>query len=303
MSAAMVTPASAFEAYIAVRNRLPLAGAAGCYRRAASLAAIAGDVDAVLLDAYGVLNVGETPVPGAVERIRELRRAGKRVMVVTNSAGYPKRAMMDRYARLGFDFIPHEVTSSREALLRRLEAEPRRRWGLMLSDAWGTEEFEHLDVAFLGDDPEDFARAEGFLLVGSEGWGEDRQRLLEATLAARPRPVLVGNPDLVAPREGGLSIEPGHYAHRLADATGVRPDFFGKPFRDVFDLALSRIDPRPPATRVLMVGDTLHTDILGGRTMGFATALVTEYGAFAGADVDAAIAASGIAPDYVIPRP
>ncbi len=52
-----------------------------------------------------------------------------------------------------------------------------------------------------------------------------------------------------------------------------------------------------------MVGDTIHTDVLGGRSMGFATALMTDFGAFAGADVDAAIAASGITPDYVVARP
>ncbi len=74
----------------------------------------------ILLDAYGVLNVGDRAVPGAVECVTDLRRAGKRVVVVSNSAGYPKGVMMARYASLGFDLAPGEVVSSREALLAHL---------------------------------------------------------------------------------------------------------------------------------------------------------------------------------------
>ncbi|SFP15344.1 HAD-IIA family hydrolase [Tranquillimonas alkanivorans] len=292
----------AFKSYVAVRARLPEAAFGATYATAADLGEAAREFDVVMLDAYGVLNVGETPVPGAPERIAALRAAGKRVMVVSNSAGYPKRLMMQRYARLGFDFAPEEVVTSREALLRRLSQEGPRRWGLMLNPANGLEEFETLDARFLADDPAEYEAAEGFLLIGSDGWSDARQEMLEATLAARPRPVLVGNPDIVAPREDGLSREPGHFAHRLADRTGVVPDFFGKPFRDVFRLALDRLSPRPDPARVLMVGDTLHTDILGGRAMGFATALVTDFGSLKGADIDVAAERADIMPDFVIPR-
>ncbi len=303
MDAAVATPASAFAEYVAIRHRLPRARPGGGTIRVRGLEEAAEGFDVVLLDAYGVLNVGEAPVPGAVERVAALRRAGKRVMVVSNSAGYPKRVMMARHARLGFDFAPHEVVSSREALLARLAAEPPRRWGLMLAPAWGTEDFGGLAVAFLGDDPAAYARAEGFLLVGAEGWTPARQGLLEAALGGRPRPVLVGNPDLVAPREGGLSREPGHFAHRLADRTGIVPEFCGKPFPAIFELAMARLPAPVPPGRVLMVGDTLHTDILGAQAMGFATALVSGFGALAGADAAAAIRDSGIRPDFVMERP
>lgn len=303
MEAATATSASAFAEYVAVRDRLPRAPGGGRAARVGGLAEAAEGFDVVLVDAYGVLNVGEAPVPGALEAIAALRRAGKRVMVVSNSAGYPKRVMMARHARLGFDFVPDEVVSSREALLARLATEPPRRWGLMLAPAWGTEDFEHLAVEFLGDDPAPYEWAEGFLLVGAEGWTPARQSRLEAALRHRPRPVLVGNPDLVAPREGGLSREPGHFAHGLADRTGIVPEFCGKPFPAIFELAMARLPAPVPPERVLMVGDTLHTDILGGQAKGFATALVSGYGALAGADAEAAIRDSGIRPDLVMERP
>ncbi|RKF14874.1 HAD-IIA family hydrolase [Roseovarius spongiae] len=294
-----VDPAEAFAAYLRLRHRLPAAARQGLATPARFLD-IVTPFDLILFDAYGVLNVGETAIPGAADAIAALRGMGKAVAVASNSAAYPKSRMMARYAALGFDFAPEEVVTSREALLDRLTREPNRRWGMMLNPQADTAEFSGLDHSILTDAPEDYARAEGFLLIGSDGWTNARQALLEDAVRAHPRPVLVGNPDLVAPRETGLSREPGWFAHALADATGVAPEFLGKPFPDIFDLALAR-RARPPAPgRVLMVGDTLHTDILGGQQAGFATALVTARGALAGLDVADAIRRSGIAPDFVV---
>ncbi|ETX13942.1 HAD family hydrolase [Roseivivax halodurans JCM 10272] len=293
-------PARAFEAYLGVRPRLPEAEFPATWRAVRNLGDIAADFDLILLDAYGVLNVGETQIPGAARRIAALRAQGTPVMVVSNSAGYPKRRMMQRYATLGFDFSPDEVVTSREALLAELDTAPRRHWGVMLTPEPGDDELQVHDIAYLGDDPADYDRAGGFLLVGSDGWTEARQSRLAASLRAHPRPVCVGNPDLVAPREDGLTQEPGHFAHRLVEEAGVIPEFVGKPFRGIFDLALARHASKP--SRVLMVGDTLHTDILGGAHMGFSTALVTGDGSLSGLDVGEAIATSGIVPDFVMDR-
>ncbi|WP_289043371.1 HAD hydrolase-like protein [uncultured Aliiroseovarius sp.] len=291
---------TAFDAYVSVRHRLPDATFDTQPKIALSLENIVAPFDLILFDAYGVLNVGETPIDGAADRIAALRAMGKRVMVVSNSAGYPKSRMMGRYERLGFDFGPTEVVTSREALLAHLADAPPLKWGMMLNAANGTDDLTGIDAYVLGDDPAAYDAAEGFLLIGADGWTDARQAMLDASLRARPRPVIVGNPDIVAPREGGLSREPGFFAHQLADATGIAPRFLGKPFPEIFDLALARHDPALPPARVLMVGDTLHTDVLGGRHMGFATALVMDHGLLAGMDAGAAIGRSAITPDFII---
>ncbi|RVV99083.1 HAD-IIA family hydrolase [Mesobaculum littorinae] len=302
---ATVAPAEAFELYRKVRHRLPPLAAPTRPRspiRRADLGPVAAGYDLILFDAYGVLNVGDTAIAGAVARLAALRAAGKAIAVVSNSAGYPKAHMMARLHRLGFDLDEAEVVTSRDALLAALAKAPPRRWGAMMNPATDPGELAALDPLWLGDDPAAYDRAEGFLLVGSDGWTAARQSLLEDALRARPRPVWVGNPDLVAPREGGLSREPGWFAHALTDATGIAPRFLGKPFPEIFDLALARCAPGLAPARVLMVGDTLHTDILGGAQAGFATALVTDEGSLAGLDVDHAIARAGITPDFIVPR-
>jgi glycerol 3-phosphatase-2 len=293
---------SAFKAYENVRHRLPdLRGTAAC-TRAPHLEAIADDIDTFLLDAFGVLNIGETAIEGVPERVARLQKAGKRVMVVSNAAGYPHADLMAKYTRLGYEFAPEDVITSRKATLHGLKSEPSRKWGLMATQSLGRADLEHLDVTYLAEDPQEYDAAEAFLLLGSAVWTEARQSLLEQSLRTAPRPVFVGNPDIVAPRETGFSTEPGSYGHRLADATGIEPKFFGKPFGNIFDLAFDQLGEFDPA-RTVMVGDSLHTDILGGQAAGIKTALIAGFGFFAGHDVDAPIALSGIQPDYILDRP
>ena len=292
----------AFREYESVRHRLPALRRRCEAEHADNLDAIADRFDVFLLDAFGVLNIGETAIPGVVERVAGLRRRGKQVIVVTNAAGYPSSVLHARYKRLGYSFGVEDVVSSRMALLRGLENHPELKWGMAAQPKFGREELPD-GAHFLEDDPSAYAQAEGVLMFGASAWSETRQALLEQALKANPRQVLVGNPDLVAPVESGLSREPGHYAHRLADVAGIEPVFFGKPFPAIFDMARERIRPGVPDERILMVGDTLHTDILGGNAAGFRTALISGYGFFDGGDPAEAIAASGIVPDFILDRP
>jgi len=294
--------AVAFAEYETVRHRLPAAGAPTTSIRAENLDVIADEFDVFLLDAFGVLNIGETAIPGVVDRVAGLRQRGKQVLVVTNAAGYPSSVLFERYKRLGYSFETKDVVSSRMALLKGLGDHAHRKWGMVAAPKFGREELPE-GAIFLEDDAEAYAQAEGFLMLGASAWNETRQALLEQALRDKPRDLLVGNPDLVAPVESGLSREPGHYAHRLASATGVEPVFYGKPFPAIFDLARGRIRSGTPDHRVVMVGDTLHTDILGGSAAGFRTALIQGYGFFDGQDPADSIAASGIIPDFILDRP
>ncbi len=298
-----ISSEEAFQAYEAVRHRLPSSGASGrAFRRVTDLGAVADEFDVFLLDAFGVLNIGEAAIPGTRERIDGLRAEGKTVIVVSNAAGFPHGALMEKYRRLGYDFAPEDVVTSRAALLAGMNGRRDLHWGLMATRSTGLRDLEGLNLTYLEEDPGPYAEVDGFLMIGSAAWTEERQALLEAALAARARPVLVGNPDIVAPREGGFSTEPGHFAHRLADSTGVMPQFFGKPFVNIFELAFQRLGS-VDKSRTLMVGDSLHTDILGAQAAGVGSALVAGYGFFAGQDIDEAVRRSGIVPDIVVERP
>ena len=292
----------AFAAYEAVRHRLPAVQRTAPRTQLPNLDSIAEDFDVFLLDAFGVLNIGETAIEGVPDRVAGLQQAGKRVIVVSNAAGYPHSDLMEKYRRLGYNFASEDVITSRKAILRGLGRGPAVRWGLMATESLGREDIDHLDITYLAEDIAAYDAAEAFLMLGSAAWSETRQALLVASLKRNPRAVYVGNPDIVAPRENGFSTEPGNYAHRLADATGIEPMFFGKPFQNIFDLTFERLSEFDPA-RTVMVGDSLHTDILGGQIAGLKTALIAGYGFLAGHDVTGPIETSGIQPDYILDRP
>lgn len=290
--------------YESIRYRLPAhhPPESLAYRRGSCLEEIAHPFPVVFLDAYGVINVGNHLIPGAAEAIGNLINNGKHVTVISNSAGYSKQQMLQRMSRLGLTLSSEQIVTSREAVLSRLRSEIPRRWGLMIQEGADLDDFRFLDFEILGDDATTYEAVDGFLLIGSEGWSTHRQELLIAASRHNPRPVLVGNPDLYAPRDGFFSIEPGFYAHDLANNSDVEPQFSGKPFPEIFELAMARLPISWTAQDVLMVGDTLHTDILGGRSMGMSTALVTDHGGLKGKDINAAITRAGIVPDFVIPR-
>lgn len=290
---------AAFRRYEAVRPRLPVARFPVASRHLAHLGEAADHYDGFILDAFGVLNVGETAIPGAVSRMADLRARGKRLVVLTNAASYTRAQILAKYHRLGFDFSPDEVVSSRDVAVARLGAvAPRATWAAISSEG---DSFEDIPVRVVDAvaDPTAFDSADAILFLSTGRWTPALQVQLHRALEKRPRPIVVANPDLVAPREADLSQEPGLFAHDLIDALGCKVHWFGKPFAEGFADAIARTGL--PAHRLAMVGDTLHTDVLGGAAAGCETVLITDHGLFRGLEVAPFIAASGIVPDIIVP--
>lgn len=292
--------ASAFARYVEVAPRLPSTDSfpeQSIHR--ANLGELVDDIDVFVLDGFGVLNVGFDPVAHAARRLTELRDAGCVLRVLTNGATQPSSVTHAKYQRWQMDLAADEVISSRDALARGLSRYgDDLEWGFM---ARSVSELHTLTPRhrLLEDNPEDYRAVDGIVLLGSGEWTEARHAMLCSSLTERSRPVLVGNPDLVAPFVGEFSLEPGLYAHDLADAGLATPEFFGKPFANAFELVaetLTGVDPQ----RIAMVGDTLHTDILGGAAAGWKTVLITGLGLMRELDVESGIAESGVRPDYIV---
>ncbi|MEO9873393.1 MAG: HAD-IIA family hydrolase [Anderseniella sp.] len=295
-----VSSSWAIDRYEDVRSRLPDAAFPERPFFAANLAELQDEFDAFVFDSFGVLNVGETPIEGAGLCIEALRADNKQLAVLTNAATVPLSRLVHKYVQLGFQFEADEIISSREVLadgLRRFDNEMR--WGVAAPLRSNIDELpgrcHRLDTDTAG-----FDYSDGFILLSSQDWTVELQAMLADALAGQPRPVLVGNPDIVAPREGGLSLEPGAYAHQIADTLGVEPAFYGKPFGNAFAEVASRFEPQVEPRRIAMIGDSFHTDILGGAAAGWRTVLVTDHGLVKDLDVDALMKSTGVVPDFVI---
>jgi glycerol-1-phosphatase len=292
---------AAFARYEAVRPRLPKARFPSRPLVLPTLDEVADQVDGFLLDAFGVLNVGETAIPGAVARMASLRARGKRLVVLTNAASYTRPQLLAKYHRLGFDFAADEVVASREVAVSRLGViAPGATWAAIAAagDAFTDIPAPVLDAIA---DPRAFDTADGILFLSTARWSRALQQRLIGALERNPRPLVIANPDLVAPREDGLTLEPGLFGHDLLDVLEASVHWFGKPFPEAFAEGIARTGLAAP--QLAMVGDTLHTDVLGGAAAGCRSVLVTDFGLFAGRDTGPFIAASGIVPDFIVARP
>ncbi len=297
----MINTQTAFDRYESLRDALPSATFPTRSQTGRDLSDTAADYDAYILDAFGVLNRGETAIEGAVERMADLRATGKRLIVLTNAASYTRVDILAKYHRLGFDFTAEEVVSSRDVAFANLpKLADGKGWAAIsaegddFSDAPDQASIEDLVAA-----PDLFDTAGGFLFLSTARWDDEDTEALVRALQDNPRPLIVANPDLVAPREDGLTIEPGMIAHDILAQTGTDAAFYGKPYDNAFETALARLDGIH-RHRIAMVGDTLHTDVLGGAAAGIGTILITDHGLFKGFDVAPYIKLSGIQPDWII---
>jgi HAD superfamily hydrolase (TIGR01459 family) len=274
---------------------------------------IAGDYDGFILDLWGVLHDGAAPLPGVVEALGELKRAGKRIAVLSNA---PRRAALvaERMAEIGIApaLYDHIHSSGEETWLRLAKRDDP------FYAALGTRCY-HLGPARddnmlqdIGLQPTAAIEAADFILnTGPSDWDETVAQYEPLLAAARTRdlPMVCANPDLVVIHQGHRAICAGAIAKRY-EALGGRVRWHGKPFPSVYAacFALLGIADRQ---RILAVGDSLRTDIAGAENAGIDSVLVTggihaeEFGLgeHEHPDLDrlaAGIAASGHTPSAVI---
>ncbi|MFK7753654.1 MAG: HAD-IIA family hydrolase [Sedimentitalea sp.] len=293
----MLTTQSIFDRYQQVRGRFPKVTPRAQSLEIGSLLDIADQVDAFVFDAFGVLNVGETMIPGADIRLDQLRERGCAIRILTNAASYNRTGAIEKFKRLGLRVQDSEIITSREAALRNLD---RGHWGVIAADNDPLDDLPDT-VTRLGDTLEDFDRVDQFLFLSTAAWTSARQDLLLAAMQRRPRHLLIANADLAAPRDDGFSVEPGHFGHQIADLFPDYVQFFGKPFSEVYDLVEASLSVQAP-DRIAMCGDTLHTDILGAAARGWRTVLVTQDGLFAGFDTQTFSKQSRLFADWRLER-
>jgi HAD superfamily hydrolase (TIGR01459 family) len=268
-----------------------------------SLIDIADQFDAIVLDQWGVLHDGSTPYTAAIATLKALKASGIRLAVLSNS-GKRSAPNTTRIATLGFDPDLFEtVMTSGEALWQDI-AQKRLAYKALypITRAAGDAEdwADGLAVSII-DNP---AEADAILLMGlPDGATQGHYTDILATARANCIPVLCSNPDRASPRVGGAVVtSPGKLAHDHIK-TGGDVRFYGKPHGPVFRAVEAALNL--PATRLLMIGDSLEHDISGGHGAGWSTAFIRgglHANAFAD-DVDVVDTITRIAAEDAAPMP
>ncbi|MER9655856.1 TIGR01459 family HAD-type hydrolase [Mesorhizobium sp. M0152] len=254
-----------------------------------------------LLDQFGVLHDGSAPYPGAVAALSTLKRAGKTVVLVSNS-GRRARPNEDRLLRLGFEAgsWDHFVSSGEVAWrsFHEMAATGALRPGtncLLISRDNDRTAIEGLPFVLTGAGD----TADLVLIAASEGdrYDLDHYRRLLAPAAARQVPCFCTNPDTVML----TAVGPRFGAGRLADlyeSLGGSVTRIGKPGPAIFETALA-LAGEPDRRSVVCVGDSVEHDIAGGKGVGLATALVLSGILADTPDLAGVFDEYGAQPDYI----
>ncbi len=274
--------------------------------RLAGLAAISDRFDAAILDQWGVLHDGAKAPPGAVEAVDAMAAAGKKMVVLSNSARFGSDSA-SKLVALGYSpgTFKGVVTSGETThdLLRDrndpLFAGLGRKVLLIARDPTLINGLDYTSV--------DVESADFVLLGSSTAPEKSLAKDFAATLdraAARGLPLVCANPDRAGLAATGLIEGPGYLAAYYEKIGGIAR-YLGKPHPEVYGRAAALLGGVPPE-RIVAIGDSLEHDIAGGRRFGCLTAFV-EAGIHA-ADLeqpggfDRLCTHYRATPDFVIPK-
>ncbi len=219
---------------------------------------------AFIFDLDGCVYVGETLVPGVLAVLDRLRRAGRRILFLTNNSREDGAALQVKLTRLGVRAEREEILSGAEAAGPYI----RERFGPTRLLAIGSETFRRLLVEaghqlVALEEP----RGARVVVIGHD-FEFDYRKLTTLARAVKGGAAFVAvNVDAHLPVEHGEFFPGcGALVAAISHASGVRPEVVGKPNSTLFAAALARLQVSPQ--EAAMVGDSLNSDVRGARAVG-----------------------------------
>ena len=268
--------------------------------------ALALQYKVVFFDAYGVLKNHKGIIPGIEDTFDFLHENEIDFYVLTNDASRSPIELAAFYIKAGLNMITEQKIISSGMLARE----------------YLRYKVNHGTVAYLGTDAsahyietaglktismrevslEDINGINALVLLDDEGfdWSLDINKTINL-LRMRNMPVIVANTDAAYPvSKHQVAVAIGGLGNMIESVVQKRFIRFGKPDTQIFNFAWEHIQRHRVLTKndVLMVGDTLQTDIMGGNHFGIDTPLVLS-GNTIPQRAEILIESSGIIPDFL----
>jgi len=260
----------------------------------------------IFFDAFGVIKNYQGPVPGIERTFAYLEDQKKEYYIVTNDASRSPAQLAQSYHKAGLRAItPERIVSS--GMLTKEYLDLKVPDGIVAY--LGTPDSAHyIDASGLNTlpigkvDSHNMEKISALIFLDDEGfdWCNDLNKTVNL-LRKRTIPVIVANTDHAYPLSvTDVSIAIGGIAMMIENIVGKKFIRFGKPDSQMFMFAYDLIrDYRSISKKdIVMVGDTLSTDILGGNKFGLDTVLVLS-GNTLPQDAETRIKATGIEPTFI----
>jgi len=260
----------------------------------------------VFFDAFGVIKNYSGLVSGIENTFNYLEREKKEYYIVTNDASRGPQQLAESYHRMGLKAITADrIVSS--GMLTKEFLDFKVPDGIVAY--LGTPNSAHyiersglqtLPMSEVNEHNMDKVSALIFLDDEGFDWCQDLNKTVNL-IRKKTIPVIVANTDRAYPLSASnVSIAIGGIAAMIESVAGKQFIRFGKPDSQMFMFAYDLIREYRPISKsdIVMVGDTLNTDILGGNKFGLDTVLVLTGNTLA-KDYETRITAAGIMPTYI----
>jgi len=233
------------------------------------------DYDLILLDLWGVIIEDGQLYEGVIDSVNEILR--KKDIIFLTNAPRPNFKVAENLGKWGIKGVTEEMAITSGDLTRDALFEKRISNGgkLPLIYHLGKEQNEDILSKFEHKLTDDLTEAEILLLSLYRDDHEDINEFDDFLKEAASMPKLLricANPDTIIPKRGGLRYCAGYFAEKI-EKFGGEVLYTGKPKRPIYDFVFKK-KPQIKKDRILMVGDTFETDILGARDSGIHSALV-----------------------------
>jgi len=242
------------------------------------------ELEALVFDVDGVLMVGARAVTGAAALLERLQALALPYRILTNDANHSVEEKAALLARAGLAVEARAITSSGHGLTEAAERAGLAGELCFVLGRLGQPSYAEAAgirvTARLAELPG--CRA---ALVGEDAydWEATINEVINFLIARPDAPLVVPNPDLYYPGEDRrVHVAAGGVARLIASVCAahgrpLEPLYLGKPHEPIFhhnhgrlESALGRAVER---RRVLMVGDSLASDVAGARAFGYRSAL------------------------------
>jgi len=260
----------------------------------------------IFFDSFGVIKTYFGLVPGIENTFAYLEAHKKEYYIVTNDASRSPAQLAEGFHQMGLSAVSsNRIVSSGMLTKEYLDLKVKDGIVAYLGTANSAHYIETsglhtLPVSQINAGNIDLVNALIFLDDEGFNWFADLNKAVNI-LRKRTIPAIVANTDYAYPLSvNDVSIAIGGLASMIENIVGKEFIRFGKPDSQMFMFAYDLIREYRSVSKkeIVMVGDTLHTDILGGNKFGLDTVLVLT-GNTLPADAESKIKTTGIVPTYI----
>jgi HAD superfamily hydrolase (TIGR01459 family) len=234
-------------------------------------------VDVLLSDIWGVVHNGLEAFPEACEALHSHRSRGGTVILITN-APRPADSVQRQLRKLGVTDETYDAIVTSGDLTRHYVAGHPGRKVFWLGPERDSSIYRGLDAVLSPLEGADYLICTGLLDDETETAEDYRPMMLKAR--ERNLPFICANPDIVVERGDRLIYCAGAIAE-LYRELGGEVIFYGKPHRPIYERAMElAAEQRQGRTvsreRVLAIGDSVRTDLVGAHGFGIDCLFVTR---------------------------